>query len=333
MYEDSPPELIHDDLSEVVFGGHPLGRPIIGHAETLRALDLDAVAAYHDAHYVNPGHRGRGGRQRGPRPPLRARGEAFPPGPAPWSRADLPCPSRATWHTSPRRTPSSTTSASAARASSAATRERYAVLVVDTILGGSWSSACSRRSARSAASHTPSTRTPRCTPTPGWRPSTSAPGRREWGRRSESSSAELRDLEHGMADEAWSGPRITSKGARAQHGEPGRRMQSLGRAVLPGSRSSAGRDAGAHRRRRPRRSHRRRCGEYYDAATWSAACIGPKPGRSAYQGHPRRTSSWRRRGGVMIDVLVIGAKGRMGALTPAPSPARQTCASPASSIP
>ena len=31
MYEDSPPELIHDDLSEVVFGEHPLGRPIIGH--------------------------------------------------------------------------------------------------------------------------------------------------------------------------------------------------------------------------------------------------------------------------------------------------------------
>src|SRR5690606_38881105 len=30
MYEDSPPELIHDDLAEVVFGEHPLGRPIIG---------------------------------------------------------------------------------------------------------------------------------------------------------------------------------------------------------------------------------------------------------------------------------------------------------------
>ena len=35
MYEDSPPELIHDDLSEAVFGEHPLGRPIIGHYETL----------------------------------------------------------------------------------------------------------------------------------------------------------------------------------------------------------------------------------------------------------------------------------------------------------
>ena len=55
MYEDSPPELIHDDLCEVVFGEHPLGRPIIGHYETLAALDLDTVRGYHDAHYVNPG--------------------------------------------------------------------------------------------------------------------------------------------------------------------------------------------------------------------------------------------------------------------------------------
>ncbi len=55
MYEDSPPELIHDDLSEVVFGAHPLGRPIIGRSETLAQLDVAAVRGYHDTHYVNPG--------------------------------------------------------------------------------------------------------------------------------------------------------------------------------------------------------------------------------------------------------------------------------------
>ncbi len=55
MYEDSPPELIHDDLAEVVFGDHPLGRPIIGRSETLGRLDHDAVRTYHDTHYVNPG--------------------------------------------------------------------------------------------------------------------------------------------------------------------------------------------------------------------------------------------------------------------------------------
>ena len=55
MYEDSPPELIHDDLCEAVFGEHPLGRSIIGHSESLARLDLPTVRAYHDAHYVNPG--------------------------------------------------------------------------------------------------------------------------------------------------------------------------------------------------------------------------------------------------------------------------------------
>lgn len=54
MYEDSPPELIHDHLTEAVFGRHPLGRPIIGYSQTLRAADREAVAAYHGAHYVNP---------------------------------------------------------------------------------------------------------------------------------------------------------------------------------------------------------------------------------------------------------------------------------------
>jgi predicted Zn-dependent peptidase len=54
MYEDSPPELIHDHLTEAVFGNHPLGRSIIGRAETLKAVDLSAVGAYHKAHYVRP---------------------------------------------------------------------------------------------------------------------------------------------------------------------------------------------------------------------------------------------------------------------------------------
>lgn len=55
MYEDSPSELIHDDLSVTVFGEHPLGRPIIGQSESLQRLDLDTVRGYHGANYVNPG--------------------------------------------------------------------------------------------------------------------------------------------------------------------------------------------------------------------------------------------------------------------------------------
>jgi len=55
MYEDSPPELIHDDLCEVVFDGHPLGRPGIGCHETLSTMDLQTVREYHRERYVNPG--------------------------------------------------------------------------------------------------------------------------------------------------------------------------------------------------------------------------------------------------------------------------------------
>jgi predicted Zn-dependent peptidase len=54
MYEDSPPELIHDYLSEAVFGDHPLGRPVIGHTSTLQALTLDSVVEYQRQHYVCP---------------------------------------------------------------------------------------------------------------------------------------------------------------------------------------------------------------------------------------------------------------------------------------
>lgn len=54
MYEDSPPELIHDVLTETVFDGHPLGRPVIGRARTLRAQDRASVEAYHRHTYVAP---------------------------------------------------------------------------------------------------------------------------------------------------------------------------------------------------------------------------------------------------------------------------------------
>ena len=59
MYEDSPPELIHDDLSEVVFGEHPLGRPIIGHSETPRAPRPADGARLPRRALREPGHRGR----------------------------------------------------------------------------------------------------------------------------------------------------------------------------------------------------------------------------------------------------------------------------------
>jgi predicted Zn-dependent peptidase len=49
MYEDTPQELVHDLLSEAVFGGHPLGRPVIGTADVISSLGRRSIAAYHRA--------------------------------------------------------------------------------------------------------------------------------------------------------------------------------------------------------------------------------------------------------------------------------------------
>jgi predicted Zn-dependent peptidase len=55
MYEDEPSDKVHDVLSAAVFGEHPLGRPIIGRSEVISSVPPGDVAAYHDARYV-PGN-------------------------------------------------------------------------------------------------------------------------------------------------------------------------------------------------------------------------------------------------------------------------------------
>jgi predicted Zn-dependent peptidase len=51
MYEDAPDDLVHDLIGEAVFPGVPLGRPIIGTAETIGGLDEAHVARHHAAYY------------------------------------------------------------------------------------------------------------------------------------------------------------------------------------------------------------------------------------------------------------------------------------------
>jgi predicted Zn-dependent peptidase len=43
---------VFDVLGEAVFGGHPLGRPIIGRAPVIRETPADTIAAFHAARYV-----------------------------------------------------------------------------------------------------------------------------------------------------------------------------------------------------------------------------------------------------------------------------------------
>ncbi|KLU63454.1 protease 3 precursor [Peptococcaceae bacterium CEB3] len=52
MYEDSPDELIHDLFSEYVWNDHPLGKPILGTEESIRALNRDKILQYLSEHYA-----------------------------------------------------------------------------------------------------------------------------------------------------------------------------------------------------------------------------------------------------------------------------------------
>jgi predicted Zn-dependent peptidase len=52
MYEDDPQDTVFDVLGQAVFGGHPLGRPIIGRAPVIRDTPVERIAAFHGARYV-----------------------------------------------------------------------------------------------------------------------------------------------------------------------------------------------------------------------------------------------------------------------------------------
>jgi predicted Zn-dependent peptidase len=55
MYEDEPQDKVHDVLAEAIFGEHPLGRPIIGRADVVSSVPVPDIAAWHDGRYV-PGN-------------------------------------------------------------------------------------------------------------------------------------------------------------------------------------------------------------------------------------------------------------------------------------
>jgi predicted Zn-dependent peptidase len=55
MYEDEPSDKVHDVLAGAIFGDHPLGRPIIGRAEVISSVPVPQIADWHDGRYV-PGN-------------------------------------------------------------------------------------------------------------------------------------------------------------------------------------------------------------------------------------------------------------------------------------
>ena len=51
MYEDDPQDRAFDLLAGAVYGAHPLGRPVIGTAEAIRAVTEERLARFHDDRY------------------------------------------------------------------------------------------------------------------------------------------------------------------------------------------------------------------------------------------------------------------------------------------
>ncbi|HTX68139.1 MAG TPA: pitrilysin family protein [Thermoleophilia bacterium] len=279
MYEDSPPELIHDDLSEVVFGEHPLGRPIIGHYETLSALDLDTVRGYHDEHYVNPAIVVAAGGSVDHDQLCELTTKMFRPEPgAVIVRPELRAPD--TRHIA-RFTHKDTEQYHVCLGGPGPRRsdpDRYAVFVVDTILGGSWSSHLfqevreKRGLAYSVYSYTSLYADAGLT-------AVYVGSRQEAVGEAMSVILEiLGALEGDMTDAALERAKNHLKGQLVLSMEsPGARMQALGRSVLLEQPilsvdevlqriDAVDRDAVIAAVRR-----------YYDPATWSTACIGPRP--------------------------------------------------------
>jgi len=51
MNDDDPSDVVHEQFATAVLGGHPLGRPIGGTPETIRAVPRDAVWEHYRQHY------------------------------------------------------------------------------------------------------------------------------------------------------------------------------------------------------------------------------------------------------------------------------------------
>ena len=54
MYQDRPDQMADEYLSSLIFHGDPLGRPIIGSAETVRGVDRETLREFHAGTYTAP---------------------------------------------------------------------------------------------------------------------------------------------------------------------------------------------------------------------------------------------------------------------------------------
>ena len=319
MYEDAPQETVHDLITQATFGDHPLGRPVIGtRRRDLAASRGASIAALPPRALRRPEPRRGSGRQRRPRSARRAlpadgreEGRRRPRGVPRQAAARRAAAAGAS--SSSRRTPSSTTSASALPRSPARTGGASRPRSSTASSAGRRRRGSSRRSARSAASPTPCTRSRRCTRIPARSGSTSAPARRTSPTCLEIVAAEIADVAGGGVGEAElppgqgepQGADHALDGIDVEPDEPPRQVgdHRLRAAV---ARPHPGRDRGGRRRRC--RSARR------DAARPRAALGGgDRPERGAL---PTRRSSASAptspRSQRSVRVLLFGRDGKVG---------------------
>ena len=143
MYEDEPSDKVHDVLADAVFGDHPLGRPVIGKAEVIAGVPVPDIAAYRDQHYVSSNlvvagagsieHAPAGGAGAGHagRPRRRGRARRWPTAPP------IPADPRLCFHA---KETEQYHLALGAPGLARGDERRFALRVLDTILGGSSSS-------------------------------------------------------------------------------------------------------------------------------------------------------------------------------------------------
>ena len=141
MYEDEPSDKVHDVLADAIFGDHPLGRPIIGRAEVISSVPIPDIAAYHDSRYVGPNvvvaAAGNIDHQRLVELVSQSCGDAPAAAPAPPPPAPARVEPRAEFH---RKDTEQYHLCLGAPGIARADERRFALRVLDTLLGGSSSS-------------------------------------------------------------------------------------------------------------------------------------------------------------------------------------------------
>ena len=53
MNDDDPADVVHERIAEAVLGDHPLGRPIGGTPQTIAAIDADHISGHYRRHYTS----------------------------------------------------------------------------------------------------------------------------------------------------------------------------------------------------------------------------------------------------------------------------------------